>query len=344
MSVSTDPIETAATPPRAWQYIFIIITLLLGVFVLWLYLSGVEFWHHTPQKPLQARVDTGSPGQYKGRPDEIERAAMNVQQQRPPPPPPKIDENINFNAPISPTAASAPPPRFAPPPEQPQTQDVAMASSMGGGGSSLLGPPATASRLKNPLLTILKGTNIPCADVTVIDTGAGGNVLVKATISGEVKGGGGKVTLLDKGSELLGEVGHAMVDGLDRIGIVWREVTTPYPNFIRVSLDSPATGPLGEGGLDGDVNRHEWMKIKGVLLFTLIQGASQVLQSALAQHGSTSINFGNVNSSGQEIGSILLSKMLNIPDTIHRDQGLTCSAFLARDLDFSKVYSLNVTR
>ena len=339
-----DGVENARSPMRAWQYAALVALAFVGLVGLYLIVRGTSLWHNSPAKPV-AHYDAGSSGSYVGLPGDIKEAAVrqNVSQQAPRPASPPLDENAAFNASIDGQNSAVPTAPRMNLAEQPKEPQEAMATPMGGGGSLLLAT-AKAYRVKNPTMTIRKGTLIPCTDVTVIDTGAGGNVLVKATVPMDVWGMDHHMVLLDKGTDLLGEVGHAMVDGLDRIGIVWREATTPPPNSVGVSFDSPAAGPLGEGGLDGDVNRHEWMKIKGVLLFTAIQGATNILQSALASHGTTSINFGQLNTGGQEIGSILLQHMLNIPDTIHRDQGLQCSAFLARDLDFSSVYSARVIR
>jgi type IV secretory pathway VirB10-like protein len=341
-AIQQDDAANARSPMRAWQYAVLVALAFIGLAGLYLIVRGTSLWHSSTPKPI-AHYDAALSGSYVGPPGDLQQVAakpVSTQQVVRPAPPP-IDENAAFNAPIDGQNGAVPmTPRMAP--EQQHEQQEAMASRIGGG--SLLLATAKAYRVKNPTMTIRKGTLIPCTDVTVVDTGAGGNVLVKATVPMDVWGMDHHMVLLDKGTDLLGEVGHAMVDGLDRIGIVWREATTPPPNGVGVSFDSPAAGPLGEGGLDGDVNRHEWQKIKGVLLFTAIQGATNILQSALASRGTTSINFGQVNTGGQEIGSILLQHMLNIPDTIHRDQGLQCTAFLARDLDFSDVYSLKVTR
>lgn len=337
-----EQIENARDPYKPWQIIAVIICIAIVSAVGYLFVrNGEFFWHRHPVTQL-ARSDGGTSQPYNAPPDTIEKAAFKPasqqQQQKAPPPP---DESGEFNSPLMKQQAGAPTAPHLPP--APGPADTATASAMSN-GSSLLLATAHAYRVPHPMFTIRKGTLIPCSDVTVLDTSAGTNVLVKGIIPRDVWSMDHTMVLLNKGTELLGEVGHAMVDGLDRIGIVWREATTPPPTSIGVSFDSPAAGQMGEGGLDGQVNRHEWQKIKGVLLFTLIESATNVLQSALASHGSTNINLGSVSTNGQDIGAILLNHMINIPDTIHRNEGEVCSAFLARDLDFSSVYSARIVK
>src|SRR5262249_29674657 len=126
--------------------------------------------------------------------------------------------------------------------------------------------------------------------------------------------------LLGKGTTVVGEVGHGLVNGLDRLGVVWRELTTPPPDSVGVSIGSPAVGPLGEGGLDGDVNRHEWQKVKGIVMLSLLQGSLNIGQALAQSRGTTNIDFSAVTNGGNEVGNTLLQSTISIPDTIHRDQ------------------------
>ena len=185
---------------------------------------------------------------------------------------------------------------------------------------------------------------LPCTDVTVIDTSSGGNVGVSATIPMDVWSMDHHMILLGKGTTVAGEVGHGLVNGLDRLGVVWREFTTPPPDSVGVSISSPAVGPLGEGGLDGDIKRHEWQKIKAIVALSLLQGGLNIGQALAQSRGTTNIDFSAVTNGGNEIGNTLLQSQINIPDTIHRDQGLACGIYMAQDVDFSHVYSARIAR
>jgi hypothetical protein len=336
--------EGARQPLRPWQYIMVVAAVIGAIAVLWFFLRGGVLWHHDKPKPIERSAGSGSVPAFVGPPDLQEAAAKQAAVSRPvsaglPP----VDESADFNAPLmSPTQQQSHMPPLTEPRQVPTDPSLAMANAIGGG--SLLLPKAVAYRVPHPEFTIRKGTLIPCADVTAIDTGSGGNVLVKAVVNMDVWGMGHKIVLMEKGTELIGEVGHGMVNGLDRLGVVWREATTPWPNAVGISLDSPAAGPLGEGGLNGDVNRHEWQKVKGIVMLSLLQGSLSIAQALAQRHDTTNIDFSAVTNGGNEIGNTLLQSTINIPDTIHRDQGLACSAFLARDLDFYRVYGARIVQ
>jgi type IV secretion system protein VirB10 len=201
-----------------------------------------------------------------------------------------------------------------------------------------------AYRVAHPTYTIRKGTVIPCTDVTAIDTSSGGDVGVTATIPMDVWSMDHHMILLGKGTTVVGEVGHGLVNGLDRLGVVWREFTTPPPDSVGVSISSPAVGPLGEGGLDGDIKRHEWQKVKAIVALSLLQGGLNIGQALAQSRGTTNIDFSAVTNGGNEVGNTLLQSQINIPDTIHRDHGLTCGIYMAQDVDFSHVYSARIAR
>lgn len=194
-----------------------------------------------------------------------------------------------------------------------------------------------ATRLRNPDFTVLQGTMIPCIQQTAINTSYPGPVT--AVLPREVRGATGKVVLLDKGTKLFGTVEHGIVNGLDRVFVVWHNATTP--SFVRVTLDSPAADEVGQSGLDGEVDRHLWRKIGGVLMLSLVDGAIQAGVNA-AQKSGTSQSTYAIGNGGENAASILLRNNLTIPDVLHRNQGLGCAAFLVRDLDFSGIYGLRM--
>jgi type IV secretion system protein VirB10 len=109
-------------------------------------------------------------------------------------------------------------------------------------------------------------------------------------------------------------------------------------------MDSLAADKLGTTGLPGDVNRHLWQKLSGVLMLSLVQGGLQLGTAALSDPGTggTSLSFYQFQNGGDQVANTLLQLQIGIPDTLNRDQGLACTVFVARDLDFSDVYRLEV--
>lgn len=200
-----------------------------------------------------------------------------------------------------------------------------------------------AVEISNPRFTIEQGRVLACTQQTKINTSFPGGVT--AILPNGVRGETGDVTLLDPGSRVFGTIEHGMVNGLDRAFVLWQNITTPVmydpdgtPRQLRVTVDSPAADELGQGGLDGNVNRHIWRKLGGVLGLSLIQGGIQA-GTALAAGGGgggggsgnnsfTSLNF----QQGDQLASQMLASTIQIPDVMTRDQGLPCSIFVMRDL------------
>lgn len=202
----------------------------------------------------------------------------------------------------------------------------------------------SATRLKNPELTIAQGTIIPCIEQTALDSSYPG--LITAVIPQDIYSAGGHTVLIDAGSKVVGTMQKGIINGLSRQFVLWQQITTPAPDFVRIALASPAADALGRTGLDGNVNRHLWQKLEGALLLSTVdtglQAAALGASSALANRSSSgnSLNFYQFQGSGDQAVASLLQSTITIPDTLTRPQGASCSIFVARDLDFAGVYAL----
>jgi type IV secretion system protein VirB10 len=106
-------------------------------------------------------------------------------------------------------------------------------------------------------------------------------------------------------------------------------------------LDSPGTGPLGEGGVDGFIDTHFGDRFGGAILLSLIND----LGDYFANKGrDQTVTFSNSQSAGQELAKTTLQNSINIPPTLYKNQGSRLSIFVARDLSFEKVYGLAPVR
>jgi type IV secretion system protein VirB10 len=207
-----------------------------------------------------------------------------------------------------------------------------------------------AIELPNPRWTIGQGRVLACKQVTRINTTLPGGV--DAIIGEDIKGDTADVTLLDKGSTIFGTIQHALMNGADRVGVLWQGIKTPIlydtrgmPHRFTVTANSPAANQMGETGLDADINRHLGIKIGGILGFSFAQGAIQAaIQKAGQNQGgqSTSINLNSIQSGSDQAVGALLNSWVTIPDVGTRDQGLPCSVFLMRDLDLHDVFKLRL--
>lgn len=197
-----------------------------------------------------------------------------------------------------------------------------------------------ARLLPHPDMMVTMGTMIPCTLQTAIDSQLAG--YVKCVLPQDVRSTTGNVVLLDRGTIVVGEIGHGLVQGQDRVFVLWDRAETP--DHAVIELSSPGTDELGRSGLPGRVNNHWWERFGSAILLSVIQGGLQAGSGLAAGSGSAGGTFFNsVQSNGSNVSDTALQATINIPPTLEKNQGDNVAIFVAKDLDFSDVYNLRVT-
>ncbi len=197
-----------------------------------------------------------------------------------------------------------------------------------------IGAPAKATLLKHPTLTIPAGTIIPCSLQTAINSQLHG--FVTCVVPAEVRGATGTVTLLDRGTQIFGEIKSGIRQGQDRVFILWTRARTP--DNVIVSLHSPAADELGAAGAPGQVETYFLQRFGAAILFSIIEAAPQIAASAL-QNGSNN-SYTSLYSPSQQLAGTILNDTIHIPPTLVKNIGESVTVFVARDLDFSGVFEL----
>lgn len=243
---------------------------------------------------------------------------------------------------------SQPAASFSPPGGAPRGSQAAGAQPLSGTllGGNLLGgqlpssttPKATAALLGNRSLTLPKGTSFTCALKTRIVTASSG--LVGCMVQRNVYGDDGRVLLIERGSHLDGEYRVTTVrPGTVRIPVLWTRVRTPLG--VTVNIDSPATGQLGESGIEGHVDNRWTERLGAAMLLSLIDDAVQIIASEKAdQSQGGTVVLSSTTSSTSKLAEKVLDSTINIPPLIYRNQGGIVAIHVARDVDFSSVYEL----
>ena len=216
-------------------------------------------------------------------------------------------------------------------------------ASGGGSGTALGGAlkatdtdMAKAAVLPNRDFILAKGASLDCALETALNSSVPG--LATCRLTRDVYSDNGRVLLLDRGSQLVGEYQGGMRTGQNRMFLLWNRVKTP--SGVVVKLDSPATDALGRGGMTGFVDRHFWERFGTAILTSIVMDGIQVVLND-KKGGSNNTNiFMNSANSGAEVVKQMLEQSSNIPPTLIVNQGAHTSVLVARDLDFSDVYSL----
>lgn len=191
-----------------------------------------------------------------------------------------------------------------------------------------------ANVLRNQPYLLTMGNVVPCVLQTAMDSTLPG--FVTCIIPQDVQGKTG-LTLLDRGTRVVGEFRGGVRQGVERLFVVWTRAETPQG--VVINLDSPATDPLGRSGLDGELDRHFWQRFGGALLLSTVDGVIQAGVASQQSSGTTTINTGQT----QSVIAESLRGTINIPPTIRKNQGELVSIFIARDLDFSTVYRVGPT-
>jgi type IV secretion system protein VirB10 len=193
-----------------------------------------------------------------------------------------------------------------------------------------------AGTLGNRNFIVAMGTSIPCVLETAMASDQPG--FTSCVINRDVLSDNGRVVLMEKGTQVVGEYRGGIQRGQKRLFVLWNRAKTP--NGVIVILASPATDALGRAGVDGYVDTHWWERFGSALLLSIVGDATSYASSRLQN---SDVDAENTTRAGQQAAAIAVEQSINIPPTLSKHQGELVSIFVARDLDFSGVYGLRVT-
>lgn len=210
---------------------------------------------------------------------------------------------------------------------------------LGGLLSSVSTPPTNATMMPDRNLLLPEGTFIDCVLETKLDTTVPG--MTSCVIPRDVYSANGRVLLIERGSKAIGEYKGAVENGLNRIFVLWTQIQTP--KGVRVNIDSPATDALGGSGMAGEIDFHWWARFGNALLFTLIQDGFDFAMTKQSENNGGVNYYQNSEDGMNQIIQEAMRQSGNIPPTLTKNQGERVGIFVARDVDFSKVYQLKPT-
>ena len=183
-----------------------------------------------------------------------------------------------------------------------------------------------AGSIANRATTVPQGTLIPAVLETALDsTGAG---FARGLVQRDVYGFDGTRVLIPRGSRLIGEYASDTSPGQKRAFVTWARLIRP--DGVTIAIGSPATDPVGVGGVRAKVNSHFFERFAGSILQTaMLIGGNLAMRSV----GDSVV----VALPGSFPGAATTTPATQIPPTLSVRQGTSISVFVARDLDFTGV-------
>jgi type IV secretion system protein VirB10 len=210
-------------------------------------------------------------------------------------------------------------------------------SSEAAGLAAMLEPTRTAAvaagLLPDRRWLLPKGSSIDCTLETAIDSTLPG--MTSCVLASDVWGADGQVVLMERGTKLVGETRGGARQGSKRLFVLWNEARTP--SGVAVDLASPGTDALGRAGVTGDVDTQFGARFGAAILISLLDAAAAAIVAAQGEGGNNVI----VSTRGaQDVVSEVVRQSMDIAPVISVPQGERVAVTVARDVDFSRVYSL----
>lgn len=193
-----------------------------------------------------------------------------------------------------------------------------------------------AGYLGNRNFIVAMGSSIPCALETALSSDQPG--FTSCVITRDVLSDNGRVVLMEKGTQVVGEYRGGLRRGQSRLFVLWNRAKTP--TGVIITLASPATDAIGRAGFDGYVDTHWWERFGSALLLSVVGDIATYAGQELQR---SDVQAQGMTSAGKDAAAIAVEQSINIPPTLTKHQGSLVSIFVARDLDFSSIYRLRVT-
>lgn len=206
--------------------------------------------------------------------------------------------------------------------------------------------PAAVRRIPyNPDLYVPENTAIPCSlDYRFVSDRAG---KIRCTVASDIWSASGNTRLIEKGTTATGvyqtgaETG--MTHGQGRAFLIITKLRTRQPPYLDIPLvDTRAAGELGEAGVDGWIDSHFSERFGGALLVGMIPDVAAWASNSAGQKDRNTDYTANSRQAMADMARTTLENSINIPPTVHKNQGEIINLITGQDIDFSGIYTLRM--
>ena len=206
---------------------------------------------------------------------------------------------------------------------------------------------AKAGNMGNLNVIIGQGKLIHAVLETAVNTQLPG--AVRAIVSRDIYAESGKNILIPKGSRLIGTYNTNLLQGQDRVYIIWSRVMRP--DGVDIFVNSPGTDSLGRAGVEGYVDNRFQQIFTGAIMTSILSlgvaYASEQVLGAGDTTTTTNTDGSNTNTSSPtstaaigaannitDVGKQIVNKILDTRPLVTIDQGTKINVMLNRDLVF----------
>jgi type IV secretory pathway VirB10-like protein len=188
-------------------------------------------------------------------------------------------------------------------------------------------------------LVIPKGVQIDCGLTTRAVTEISG--FASCLVSRDVYSANGRVLLIERMSTVDGEYVAQGQAGQRYIHILWTRVRKPGGTTIDIA--SPATDGLGGAGVPAFVDNRWVERIGAAYMLSFVKDVIAYKTATDAQTGQSAAGaaaYQNTTRTSESMAERVLSNTIGIKPVLYANQGDRVAIYVARDLDFTKVYEV----
>ncbi|WP_174888606.1 TrbI/VirB10 family protein [Candidatus Hamiltonella defensa] len=182
---------------------------------------------------------------------------------------------------------------------------------------------------------VTHNTYTRCALYTRIITDQPG--LIECRLTEPLYSSDGSVVIAQAGDKLTGEQKVEVRAGQTRVFTSWTELETA--SGVRAKLDSLGAGPMGASGTEAWIDHHYRQRFGGAVMLSFIQDALHSAANA-TQKSNQGYTVNNSEQNVESMANQALENSINIPPTAYILPGTVMTVIVARDIDFSSVFTL----
>lgn len=161
--------------------------------------------------------------------------------------------------------------------------------------------------------------------------------LIECRLTEPLYSSDGSVVIAAAGDRLTGEQKVEVRAGQTRVFTTWTELETA--SGVRAQLNSLGAGPMGASGTEAWIDNHYRQRFGGAVMLSFIQDALQSAANA-TRKSSSGYTINNSEQNAEGMAGKALENSINIPPTAQILPGTVITVIVARDIDFSSVFSV----